>query len=156
MIHAVFKRKEIPEKPLCNNRNPAPPCKEGYEEKLTTNKDGKSGLCCYKINQAKLDAEKARIQKKFDKEREDDIAAARLAIGRALQASALRKQQAEREALELLKQEKANKEILKKQRLEKQKLLKEQEELDAKREIEQMKNQKMLNEQKNKMNYRKN
>ena len=143
-----FKQKSKPEKPLCNNRNPEPPCKEGYEEKLTTNKDGKSGNCCYKVNQQKLEAEKAQAEKKQKKALAEDLAAARFAIGQALKSEAIRKEQKRKEALELLKQKKVNEEMLKKQKLEKQKLLKEQEELDAKREIEQMKNQNMFNEQK--------
>lgn len=32
----------------CNNKNPPPPCKEGFEERERTLKSGKQEVCCYK------------------------------------------------------------------------------------------------------------
>lgn len=64
----------------CNNRNPAPPCKEGIEEK----QNPKGDICCFKIPKHKIEAQKARIEKKRKEELEADIAAARLAIGNAI------------------------------------------------------------------------
>ena len=37
----------------CNNRNPSPPCKEGYEEKENVLKSGKKRVCCYKSKKTK-------------------------------------------------------------------------------------------------------
>ena len=37
----------------CNNRNPLPPCKDGYEEKENVLKSGKKRVCCYKSKKTK-------------------------------------------------------------------------------------------------------
>ena len=89
----------------CNNRNPAPPCKEGIEEK----QNPKGDICCFKIPKHKIEAQKARIENKRKKELEADIAAARLAIGNAIKEETKRKMQKEKEERERVKKEKKDK-----------------------------------------------
>tara|TARA_Y100000389_G_scaffold202681_1_gene248704 strand:+ start:2609 stop:4744 length:2136 start_codon:yes stop_codon:yes gene_type:complete len=45
----------------CNNRNPAPPCKEGLHEKIRTLKNGSKSKCCYKMKKI------AKMTKKVSK-----------------------------------------------------------------------------------------
>jgi len=71
----------------CNNRNPAPA--GGFEEK-------KQGDIC-KIPKHKIEAQRARIEKRRKKELEADIAAAYLAIGNAIKEEIKKKTQEKKE-----------------------------------------------------------
>tara|TARA_B100000497_G_scaffold72693_1_gene81600 strand:- start:768 stop:1421 length:654 start_codon:yes stop_codon:yes gene_type:complete len=99
----------------CNNRNPAPPCAEGFEEK----QNPKGDICCFKIPKHKIEAQKARIEKRRKKELEADIMAARLAIGNAIKAETKRKMQKEKEEKARVQKEKKDKKD-KKEKKEKQ------------------------------------
>lgn len=107
--------KSKPSKPICNKRNPFPPCAEGHVEKPVT-KNGETENCCFAIaNYDKIkEAKEAKLEKEKQKLIQEDIMAARLAIGMALKAQMLRDKQ-QKEAAEKLAKEDA---LIKKKREE--------------------------------------